>query len=137
MTEEAEVKDFTNTDKKPPIPFTIDDDTFHAVGNAPANAFLDVSLVNKAEGLDKIRVILEFLDKVLLPADAVIFAERLGSAEKPIEIDQAAAIAVWLMEEKYAEERPTEAPSPSSNGSGSTGPSSTDGAPAEASTRLL
>ena len=124
---EEEVKDFTNRDKRPAISFTIDDDTFVAVGNPPANAFLDVATVNKAEGLDK----------VLIPASAERFAERLGSAEVPIELDQAASIAVWLMEEKYAEERPTEAPSPSSNGSGSTGPSSTGGAPAEASTPLL
>jgi hypothetical protein len=133
----TEVKDFTNQDKKPPVPFTIDGDEFIAVGNPPAMAFLDVSAVNKAEGLDKIQILLDFLDKVLIPASAERFAERLGSSEEPIEINQAADIAVWLMEEKYAPDRPTEAPSPSSNGSGSTGPSSTDGVQAPASTRLL
>lgn len=130
----AEIKDFTKLDKKEDVHFKIDDDTFIAVGTAPAMAVLDVGAVNKAEGLDKIRIILEFLDKVLVPASAVRFAERLSSATDPIDVEQAADIAVWLMEETYAPERPTEAPSPSSNGSGSTGASSTDGASAPAST---
>jgi hypothetical protein len=133
----AETKDFTKTDKPDNVRFRIDDDEFEAVGTAPAMAILDVSAVNQAKDMDKIRIILEFLDQVLIPASAERFAERLKSSVEPIDIDQAASVAVWLMERVYAPERPTEAPSPSQNGSGSTGPSSTDGAPAPESTRLL
>lgn len=134
MNGSEEVKDFTKEDKPSNIKFKVDGDMFEAVGTAPAFAVLDVSAVNQAEGLQKIRIILSFLDQVLLPASAERFAQRLGSSEDPIDIEQGAAIAVWLMEEKYAPERPTEAPSPSANGSGSTGPSSTDGVQAEGST---
>lgn len=129
------IKDFTKLNKPENIQFKIDDDEFTAVGTAPAMALLDVSAVNRAADMDKIRIILEFLDKVLLPDSAARFAERLSSSTEPIEIEQAANVAVWLMEEVYAPERPTEAPSPSQNGSGSTGPSSTDGAQAEGSTQ--
>jgi hypothetical protein len=134
MAEAGEVKDFTNEDKKPDIEFRVDDDLFRAVGDPPAMAILDVSAVNKADGMDKVRVVLEFLDQVLRDESAELFAERMRSKVKPIGIDQATGIAVWLMEEKYAPDRPTEAPSPSQNGSGSTGPSSTDGAQAGGST---
>lgn len=130
----TEIKDFTKLNKKENVEFKINEDTFTAVGVAPAMVVLDVSAVNKAEGLDKIRIILEFLDKVLLPDSAVRFAERLASSTEPIDIEQAADIAVWLMEGVYAGERPTGDPSPSANGSENTGPNSTDGAPAEEST---
>lgn len=133
----TEIKDFTKLDKQADVEFKIDDDTFTAVGVAPAMAVLDVAAVNKAEDMEKLHIILGFLDQVLLHDSAVRFAERLRSSEQPIAIDQAAAIAIWLMEEVYAPERPTEAPSPSQNGSGSTGASSTDGASAPASTRVL
>lgn len=130
----TEIKDFTKLNKKENVPFTLDEDTFIAVGVAPAMAILDVAAVNKAADMDKIRIILDFLDQVLLPESAIRFAERLRSSTEPITIDQAASIAVWLMEEVYAPDRPTEALSPSPNGSESTGPSSTDGAPASEST---
>jgi hypothetical protein len=133
----ADIKSFTNLDRKADVLFEVDGDEFTAVGVAPAMAILDVGAVNKAEDMDKIRIILEFLDMVLLPESAARFAARLRSSESPISIDQAAKIAVWLMEEVYAPERPTEAPSPSQNGSGSTGQSSTGGASAPASTRAV
>src|SRR4029077_4778513 len=97
----TEVKNFTQLDKKPSVPFTIDDDTFVAVGAAPAMAVLDVAAVNKATDMDKIRIIMTFLDQVLEPASAERFAERLRSATEPISISQVAEIAVWLMEEVY------------------------------------
>jgi hypothetical protein len=133
---EEEAKDFSR-ERKPDVPFTIDGDRFVAVGTPPGMAILDVSAVNKAEDLDKIRIVFDFLDKVLLPESAALFAERLASAEKPIEIEQATDVAVWLVQEKYNKERPTEAPSPSENGSGSTGQSSTDGAQVKESTRVI
>lgn len=130
-----EIKSFTKIDRRDNVKFQVDDDVFEAVGTAPAMAILDVSAVNQAEGLDKIRTILSFLDQVLVPDSAVRFAERLSSAEAPIDIDQAASIAVWLMEGVYATERPTPAQSPSGTGPESTGQSSTDGAQAEGSTQ--
>lgn len=130
----TDIKDFTNYDKKEDISFKVDGDEFVAVGTPSAMAILDIAAVNKADNMEKIRIVLEFLDQVLVGDSAVRFAERLRSNTEPITIDQAASISVWLMEEVYAPERPTEAPSPSQNGSGSTGPSSTDGAPAMAST---
>lgn len=133
----TEIKDFTNLNKKANLEFKIDGDTFVAVGTAPAMAILDVGAVNRAQDLDKVPILLAFLDKVLLPESATRFAERLGSSEAPIDVDQAVAVSVWLMEEAYGPDRPTEAPSPSQNGSGSDGPSSTDGAPAPVSTRVL
>lgn len=130
----TEIKSFTKLDKRPDLQFEIDDDVFTAVGTAPGMAILDVAAVNKAENMDKIRIIFEFLDQVLLPESAALFAERLKSPTKPITIDQATSVAVWLMEEAYGSERPTGAQSPSANGSGSTGQSSTDGAQATDST---
>lgn len=137
----GEIKDFTRQDKRENVLFNIDGDVFEAVGAAPAMAVLDIGAVGAAEGLEKLKIVFAFLDQVLLPASAERFSERLSSAAEPITVDQAASIAVWLMEEVYAPERPTEAQSPSPSGSESTGQSSTDGAlPAtstqETSTRL-
>lgn len=129
-----EIKNFTKIDRRDNVKFQIDDDVFEAVGTAPAMAILDVSAVNQADGLDKIKIIFTFLDQVLLPDSAQRFADRLKSSEHPIDIDQAASIAVWLMEGVYATERPTPAQSPSDNGSESTGQSSTDGAQGTEST---
>lgn len=129
-----EIKSFTKMDRRDNVKFQIDDDVFEAVGTAPAMAVLDVSAVNQAKDLDKIRIILSFLDQVLLPDSAQRFADRLKSAEEPIDIDQAASVAVWLMEGVYAPERPTPAQSPSETGSETTGQNSTDGAQAAAST---
>lgn len=133
----SEIKNFTNMAKAPDIEFQIDDDVFVAVGTAPAMAVLDVSAVGAAEGVDRLRIVFEFLDQVLKPESAQRFAERMRSADEPITVDQAAAVAVWLMEEHYAPERPTEAQSSSAGGPGTTGQSSTDGAQPAASTRVI
>lgn len=133
----AHAKDFTNNDKPENIEITVDQDVFIAVGEAPAMAILDVAGINKAEDVEKVQILFAFLDKVLLPDSAARFLERLGSPTEPITIDQATDIAVWLVQEAYAPERPTEAPSSSQNGSGSTGPTSTDTASEPESTRIL
>lgn len=108
------------------IEFDIDGEVFKLRSVAPAMAVLDVAKVNQAADLDKIQVIMVFLDQILDSESAERFAARLSSIENPITIEQATSIAVWAMEEVYATERPTEAPSPSQNGSGSIGPSTTD-----------
>lgn len=126
-------KSFTRAKPLEFVEFDIDGEVFRAINIAPAMAVLDVSRVNDAKDLDRVTIIMSFLDQVLEVDSALRFAERLKSAENPITIDEVAAIAVWLVEEVYATERPTEAPSPSPNGSGSTGPSTTDSASTEAS----
>lgn len=133
----SEIKDFTKLEKPDDVQFKVDEDTFIAVGTPPAMAILDVAAINKAEDLDKVQILFAFLDKVLLPESAVLFLERLSSTTAPITIDQATDIAVWLVQEVYAPERPTEAPSSSQNGSGSTGPNSTDTVSGPTSTRVL
>lgn len=113
------------------VEFDIDDEVFKLRSVAPAMAVLDVAKVNQAADLDKIQVIMTFLDQVLEPESAARFAARLSSIENPITIEQATSIAVWAMEDVYATERPTEAPLPSPNGSGSTGPNTTGTASTE------
>jgi hypothetical protein len=130
----TEIKSFTNMAKQEDVQFEIDGDTFTAVGVAPAMAVLDISAVNEAVGGDKLKIVFTFLDQVLADESAALFAERLSSKDRPITIEQATSIAVWLMEEVYAPERPTQAQSPSLNGSEGTGQSSTDGAQSEGST---
>lgn len=130
----TEIKSFTNMAKQEDVQFEIDGDVFTAVGVAPAMAVLDVSAVGAAEGVEKLKIVFAFLDQVLTDESAELFAARISSKTRPIEVEQAAAIAVWLMEEVYAQERPTEAQSPSVNGSEGTGQSSTDGAQPTAST---
>lgn len=114
--------------------FDVDGEVFQVVNIAPAMAVLDVAKVNDAKDLDKITIIMSFLDAVMESDSALRFAARLSSIENPITIDQASSIAVWLMEEVYATGRPTQEPSQSSNGSGATGTSSTATADSTGST---
>lgn len=129
----AEMKSFTRDKPLGWIEFDIDGEVFKLSSIAPAMAVLDVAKVNKAEDLEKVTIIMTFLDAVMEPDSAARFAARLGSIDNPITIDQATSIAVWAMEEVYASERPTQEASPSRNGSSTTGQSSTDTAPVEAS----
>jgi hypothetical protein len=96
---------------------------------------LDVARVNEAKGVEQVTLVMGFLDTVLEPESAKLFAERMKDPHNPIDIDELTQVAVWLVEEVYVSERPTEAPSPSPNGSGSTGPSTTGTASTEESTQ--
>lgn len=116
------------------VEFTMDGDTFRAVDVAPGMAVVDVSKINDAKGLARVEIIMGFLDQVLLPESAALLAERLRSAENPADIDQCARAAIWLVENVYVTERPTQGPSSSRNGSEATGQSSTDGAQPTGST---
>jgi hypothetical protein len=131
---ETEMKSFNRENELAWVEFDIDGEVFRLASVAPAMAVLDVAKVNTAEDIDKVQIIMVFLDQVLEPDSAQRFAARLRSIENPISIDQATSIAVWAMEEVYAPERPTPAPSSSPNGSGSTGPSTTDTASTGGST---
>lgn len=136
-----------------PIPFKIDDDVFHAYPEIGGGLLMDTI---SFEGLDQLQQLTEgdldnltqtqmadmmritqgqttkmmhFMDVVLLPESAERFAARMraagGGDVKPITLTQCFQVARWLMG-KYGN-RPTEPSSPSSNGHGGTGPSSTDG----------
>ena len=108
------------------VEFDVDGDTFRAASTAPGMAILDAAEVNSAEGVERLRILMRFLDQVLEPASALRFSARLRDPSNPITLEQTAEIAVWLFQEVYGPERPTEAPSPSPDGSGSTGQSTTD-----------
>jgi hypothetical protein len=130
----GEIKKFTRSRNLDWIEFEIDGEVFKIATVAPAMAVLDVAAVNEAKDLDKLRIIMEFLDVVLEPDSATRFAARLKSQENPITIEQCSDVAVWAMEDLFTTDRPTTAPSPSPNGSETTGPSTTDGAGATVST---
>jgi hypothetical protein len=129
-----ERKQFTRSKPALWVEFDVDGDTFRAVSSAPAVAVLDAAAINSAEGIDRLVILMRFLDMVLEPASAIRFAARTRSSENPITLEQTAEIAVWLLEEVYGPERPTQAPSPSQDGSGSTGTSTTGTATTGAST---
>jgi hypothetical protein len=122
--------------KKDPgwVPFKVNGEEYRASNTCPALAMLDVARVNGTEGIEQVTLVMAFLDTVLEEDSAKLFAERMKDPRNPIDIDELTQVAVWLVEEVYVTERPTEAPSPSPNGSGSTGPSTTGTASTEDST---
>ncbi len=130
-------KDFS-IDRKPDLEFTIGTDTFYAVGDTPGGVILDLAeLANAEEGTSRMAVITDFLDGVLLPESADLFAERLRDATNPITFAQLINIFEWLLEEYVGgvdAGRPTPEAGSSSNGSRRTGRSSTASARSRAST---
>jgi hypothetical protein len=121
-------KDFSRETEMEDVEIKVDGDTFYATGIAPALAVLDMAAVNDAGNVERMKIVMEFLDAVMHEESAERFAARLRSTTNPISVDQAVAIVMWLMEDVYATERPTEGRSPSQDGSATTGPNSTDGA---------
>lgn len=100
-------RDFTRVQTgREPVQFTIDGDTFHAVPLAPGGAMLDMAAVQDGTNSEKVRAISEFLDMVLTEESAVLFAARLRDKKRPITLDQATEVVVWLVEEAYTD-RPT------------------------------
>lgn len=122
------MKDFT-VEAKPNLEFKIGEDVFYAVGDTPGGTILDLaSIVSSEDQGDKIRAISDFLDGVLLPESADLFAERMRDPSNPINFQQLIDVFEWLLEEYVGGEdadRPTPAPSRSSAGRGRTGRSST------------
>jgi hypothetical protein len=131
------MKDFT-TVRKPDLEFTIDEDVFYAVGDVPGGTVLDLAaLADGTEGANKINAINEFLDNVLMPDSAELFAERLRDPSNPISFQQTISVFEWLLEEYMGgeeAERPTQGPSSSSGGRRTTGRSSTARVRSKAST---
>lgn len=137
------------SEKRPDtLRFQIDEDVFEAVPAVGAQvmrdiigmtdaaelATLDVANVSPEVAASRLPKVIEqvnrtlaFLDMVLLPESAQLFAARMNSADKPITMDQAFKVWTWLIEQYGG--RPTRPSSPSENGHGGTGTSSTAGAP--------
>lgn len=131
------VMDFSDPDSgKPPVPFTIDGETFYVAPAAPAGALQDMARIGELAKQERMAEMLTmfngFLSMVLMPESLERFTARMRDPQKPITQAQLTKIVKWLMEH-YAG-RPTEPASSSQTGQGTTGTSSTDGASPEAST---
>lgn len=132
------MKDFSTPDKKD-ITFKIDDDVFYAVPEAPGALVSDLADMasDAVPDLEKVKVIASFMDEVLRPESAMLFAERLRGyrleeqegEEEPVKIQvkvigfqQSLDIFTWLIE-TYMEDigTPTKPRSSSPNGRGRTG----------------
>lgn len=98
---------------------------------------MDVASVSgdpQATNGSKIIAMMGFLDEVLLPESAALFAERFRDPTNPITIEQATDVVTWLASEVYSGGRPTGRSSASANGQPLTGQSSTVAAPSSEST---
>jgi hypothetical protein len=122
------MKDFS-VDRKPDLEFKIGDDVFYAVGDSPGGVILDLAaMANSKEGEDKVGAISEFLDGVLLPESAELFADRMRNPSNPITFPQLLAVFEWLLEDYTGgveAGRPTREAASSSSGSRRTGRNST------------
>lgn len=132
------MKDFS-IDRKPNLEFTIGEDVFYAVGDTPGGVVLDLAGVasDTVQGNEKITAITEFLDGVLLPDSAQLFADRMRDPGNPITFQQLIDVFEWLLEEYVGgadAERPTQVASSSSSTSQRRGRSSTVSARSRAST---
>jgi hypothetical protein len=149
------MKDFTkttpDTPQEKPISFKIDDDIFYAYPRIGAELLrgametetvgamtgIDMDNLNSLPQEDQVAIlgasnrqfarIFAFLDEVLLPDSAQLFATRLGSAAQPIDMSQVFGVWQYLISE-YGE-NPTRPSLPSRNGRDLTGVTSTAGAP--------
>lgn len=103
-----------------PIEFSIDGDVFHASPVCPAGTLVDITSVVNAESQgEQLNAVMDFLDQVLVPDSAELFAERLRSAERAISIQQATEVFQFLLE-SYNKGFPTTEPSQSASGSTTT-----------------
>lgn len=149
------MKDFTRAGTREAIEFKIDDDVFRAVPSIGGELLrpmimgsmdgVDMKVIELARdgksdqisSEDMMRVVksmqaqtdrsMQFLDLVLEPESAQLFARRLTSVTNPITLEQAQEIYQWLLSE-YGR-RPTKPSNSSSPASPvDAGMSSTDGA---------
>lgn len=115
-----DIMDFTPKQKPPR--FRINDDIFTGVSEIPAELALDFSQKAAKMGdegqtpAERIELIRELIDIVLLPDSATIFKKRLSSKENPIGLTAFRQVLPWLFK-KYAG-TPTTPDSDSSSGSG-------------------
>lgn len=125
------MKDFTEERQR--LQFTIDDDVFEAASGLPGKVLAvfvsRYTTATEGDVLGEYNAIIGALSLVLLPASRDLFQERLGSLEKPITLEQASDVIMWLLEHYGA--RPTQPSSPSSDGPPSpvSGTSLTDAVP--------
>jgi hypothetical protein len=131
--------DFTEHDRPTePFTFTIGAETYECCPVLPAGVIDDLVVLATAhqdQEIDPFRhgvMICHMLDKLLLPESAQRFIDKMGDPADPITMEQIGAVAVALMEAHGR--RPLPLSASSGPGPGSTGPSSTDGAPPEVST---
>jgi hypothetical protein len=119
----------------PPIPFMIGKDTFYATREAPGTSLTDLAEATEAsDNIEKLRIVMQFFDKVLLAESAALFASRLKDPNNPITLRVALEIFSDLVEEYSGDIRPTEPPAASQSGSGETGQNSAVTSPSGAST---
>ncbi len=122
-----------------PLRFTIDGDVFECAGSLPAggtrvlaNLVAVQSSDDEGKAIAGLQALGDFLDVVMLPESAKLFAERMKDPVRPITDEQIGDITDYLME-SYGR-RPTVPSTPSPDGRLSTGQISTDGVPAPEST---
>lgn len=123
------MKDFTEAHER--LLFRIDDDVFEAAPALPGKVLAEfvTRYTATTDGMaDECNAVVSALGLVLFPESNEVFQSRLGSLEKPIKMEQASDVIIWLLEQYGA--RPTQPSSPSSDGppSPASGMSSTDGA---------
>lgn len=126
------------TSRRPPADFTIDEDTFTAVGTVPAE--LMKTLMAEAEKLgaatdfaSRYEGIKTIVEGVLLPESLARFRTRLADLDNPIDMEALGDVSTWLLTEVYSK-RPTPSPSPSGTSESNGGMPSTDGPPPAEST---
>ena len=133
MSESNGIRDFT-PEQKPPIQFRLYSDVYEAASDLPAGTLLDfIGLADQlggateADAASKLGLIADLFNKVLLPASAATFRERLRDLEKPIPVAALPDILGWLLETYTG--RPLAQQQPSPDGQGNDGPKSTADVP--------
>lgn len=100
----------------PPKSFWVDDEEFLVAPEMPADLMINVAKFTEATGLERVRLIGEFLSGVMLPESAERYLARMKSRERPISIVEASQHAIHLIREVYGVTRPSGQPSSSAAG---------------------
>lgn len=133
------MKDFSR--KREEIVFTIDEDRFEAAPALPGDILTEFAVRFADENADDAKARFEqwtaALELVLLPDSYKLFRARLRDKERPIELEQASEVIVWLLEQYGL--RPTQPSSLSPDGppNPASGTSSTDAPLREVSNSAL
>lgn len=110
--------------------FTLDGDRYDVLpGDPPVGFTLDLAKIAApgTKELDRLVLVGQLLDDVLLPESADRLGAALRDTAKPVYVEDVLPVLQWLIEEVYSG-RPTESAPPSSNGRRTTGRTSTAGA---------
>lgn len=126
MTERDEAPDLSE-EAKPPLEFKLHGVTYRAAGVCPGGVVLDLGDLdeNDKSPMAGTKIAVKFLDSVLYPEDAVKFAANMRIGENAITLGEVESSFQYLLG-KYVKgtDRPTEAPSGSSDGAAATGQNS-------------